>query len=101
MFDETLSVLTEQIEDLPLRPADQTPEIGEQCKRAALIYAGMGARVVPLHYVAYGGCSCDNPACRAPGAHPIMSLLPHGLQSASRDPEVIKRWWAAQATGKA
>ncbi len=70
MFDETLSVLTEQIEDLPLRPADQTPEIGEQCKRAALIYAGMGARLCRYITLRMGAVLATTPHAVPPARTP-------------------------------
>jgi hypothetical protein len=61
-------------------------------KDAALIYAGEGYLVFPLHFInAAGQCSCGNPGCASPGKHPITK---HGLKDASNDPDIIAAWWA-------
>ena len=57
---------------------------------AALEYAWIGWRVVPLHSPTDTGCSCDDPECDHVGKHPRIK----GWQSrATTDPDIIRRWW--------
>ena len=45
---------------------------------AALDYARRGWRVLPLHDVTAGVCSCrDGEACRTPGKHPRLAKWQH------------------------
>jgi hypothetical protein len=63
----------------------------DQLGAAALAYATLGYRVLPLHHPAPPNavqgrgmrCSCSDPACGAVGKHP---LTPHGLMDATSDP---------------
>lgn len=66
---------------------------------AALTYAGLGLRVVPLHTPVRQDpfdatsplvCSCGRPDCKAIGKHPRITEWQH---KASSDPEQIRRWW--------
>jgi hypothetical protein len=74
-----------------MRPTDQ---LGA----AALAYARLGYRVLPLHHpvstnVSQGRgmlCSCGDPACGAVGKHP---LTVHGLKDATSDPARLDSWW--------
>ena len=59
----------------------------------ALAYAEYGWYVLPLHYPISGRCSCAKDDCGSPAKHPIGALVPHGLGQATRDPDVIRRWW--------
>lgn len=59
---------------------------------AALEYAALGWRVVPLHNLKSDGtCTCKNGArCENPGKHP----RPIGWQNeASNNAETVERWW--------
>lgn len=56
---------------------------------AALNYAAKGIKVLPLHSIVNGKCSCRRP-CPSPGKHP---RLPKGLDQASTAPALIVRWW--------
>jgi hypothetical protein len=62
---------------------------------AALSYARAGIPVLPLHTPTGAGCSCHGSPCDRPGKHPRWhpELIPAGLQNASTDPELIRRWW--------
>jgi hypothetical protein len=70
----------------------------EQLGEAALAYASLGYRVLPLHHPvptssAQGPgmlCSCGDLACGGVGKHP---LTPHGLNDATGDPARLARWW--------
>jgi hypothetical protein len=66
--------------------------------QAALWYADKkGWPVLPLHSIRGGKCTCSKgPDCENPGKHPRWhkDLLPHGAQSATEDPEIIKKLWA-------
>jgi hypothetical protein len=59
-------------------------------KICALRYARRGWRVLPLHWVEEGRCSCSKPDCRSPGKHPLVE---HGVKDASLDSEQIGAWW--------
>src|SRR5258706_2411960 len=65
---------------------------------AALAYAAIGLPVFPLHSPAFDmdgtflRCDCSKGAkCKDAGRHPWTL---HGLNSATTDPEKIRRWWA-------
>ena len=63
---------------------------------AALNYAANGWSVLPIWWVADGKCACpENGRCKSPGKHPIGHMAPSGLNSASKDPDVIRAWVAA------
>ncbi len=54
-------------------------------------YVRNGWKVVPLHTVADGSCSCRlGPGCKSPGKHP---RLPNGVHGASSEPSQIAGWW--------
>lgn len=63
---------------------------------AALWWARKDVPVLPLHYPLEGVCSCSRPDCDNPAKHPIAALVPHGLNDATTDPDVIRDWWAQQ-----
>ena len=57
----------------------------------ALHYAAeLGWPILPLHHVIGAGCSCGRADCPSPGKHPRLA---HGLNGASVDPDVTRRWW--------
>lgn len=60
--------------------------------KAALAYAGLGWRVLPLHDVRSGACSCGKPDCKSAGKHPREAAW---QKTASNDPATITGWWAA------
>jgi hypothetical protein len=65
----------------------------------ALKYARLGLAVFPVWGVveALDGdhvCACPSGAeCEHPGKHPIGSLAPTGVHSATTDPQLIREWW--------
>src|SRR5262245_53496866 len=64
--------------------------------RAALVNAALdcarrGWRVLPVHTIRDGCCTCNDPACKSPAKHPRLSNWP---ALASTSPETIRRWWA-------
>jgi hypothetical protein len=69
-----------------------------QLGAAALAYADLGFRVLPLHHpvsasASHGRgmiCSCGDPTCGTAGKHPLTH---HGLSDATRDPAQLARWW--------
>jgi transposase len=69
-----------------------------QLGAAAVAYASLGYRVLPLHHpipaiaTRWTGmlCSCGDQRCGAVGKHP---LTPHGLKDATSDPTQLTRWW--------
>jgi hypothetical protein len=70
----------------------------ERLGAAAVAYASLGYRVLPLHHpIPTNGtqgvrmlCSCGDQACGAVGKHP---LTPHGLNDATADSAQLVRWW--------
>ena len=60
---------------------------------AALFFANKGIRVIPLHTVINGMCTCRKAEkCRTPGKHPMHK---NWRKEATTDPEKIKRMWTA------
>ncbi len=58
---------------------------------AALAYAERGWRVLPLHDVSGGGCSCARgERCATPGKHPRLRKW---QEWASADPGTVGGWW--------
>jgi putative DNA primase/helicase len=73
----------------------------------ALAYAGVGLRVLPIHTIRNGICSCKGAKGCKPGKHPIATLVPRGCLDATTDESTIKGWLSrnpdaniAIATGK-
>ena len=60
--------------------------------RAALRYASLDWKVLPLHTPdAAGACSCRRRDCPKPGKHPRTE---RGLHEATNNPDEISEWWA-------
>lgn len=59
-------------------------------KAAALEYAARGWRVVPLHSLTDGVCSCGRGNCSSGGKHPRIKDWP---RNASSDAAQIAEWW--------
>lgn len=57
--------------------------------------ARSGVRLLPVHTVIGGACSCERPGCPDPAKHP---LTPNGVHDASTDERVL-RGWHAEAKG--
>ena len=73
----------------------------------ALEYARAGFRVLPVHTIRNGACSCGGMKGCKPGKHPIANLVRHGSKDATTDENIIRAWWhrvpdanIAVATGK-
>jgi hypothetical protein len=60
---------------------------------AALDYGARGWPVFPVWWIKNGKCACGKASCQHPGKHPIGKLAPKGRNSATTDPETIRRWW--------
>lgn len=56
----------------------------------ALRYAEAGRKVLPLHSIAKGRCSCGKKDCASPGKHPRTE---HGAKDASSDVGIIHGWF--------
>lgn len=63
---------------------------------AAIHYASLGWRVLPVHSASSDGCSCGDPNCKSVGKHPRLSKW---QRRASTDPETISSWWTAWPDG--
>jgi hypothetical protein len=67
--------------------------------KAAKVYTDLGWKVVPLHHVTSGACSCGAEDCRSVGKHPRISKWE---QKASSDPKTVAAWanvWPAANIG--
>jgi hypothetical protein len=68
--------------------------------KAALAYAKLGWRILPIWWVEDGHCACpkrtrlDDPKgdCK-PGKHPFGRFAPHGVKDATTDRSLIMRWF--------
>ncbi len=58
---------------------------------AALGYAALGWRVVPVHNPKNGGCSCRCPECENIGKHPRLKAW---QTAATSEEATIRSWWA-------
>src|SRR5262249_24524075 len=59
--------------------------------QAALGYARRGWRVMPLHGIIEGKCTCGKADCGSQGNHPRTR---YGLKDATANEDAIKSWWA-------
>jgi hypothetical protein len=59
----------------------------------ALMYAKKGFSIIPCHWIDNKKCSCGKSSCSSEGKHPITNLVPNGLKNASKDSEVIQKWF--------
>ena len=68
--------------------------VGDSCLDAALLYASMGMRVLPINLGAKRGsrviCTCGREGCRLAGKHPITE---NGVHDATCDLDTIRDWW--------
>jgi hypothetical protein len=70
--------------------AAQHPPAPAAAERA-LEYIGRGWRVLPVHTIENGACTCRlGAACGSPGKHPRTQ---HGVHDASADPDIVADWW--------
>jgi hypothetical protein len=69
-------------------------------REAAAYYAALGIRVIPLHGIKNGRCTCGKPndaPGHKPGKHPVGSMTPNGADDASCDTEQVRRWFGGTA----
>jgi len=72
-----------------LDQANQQPALLD----AALEYAALGLRVIPLHHLETNGhCSCRSPTCKLKqhGKHPRLNAWP---QLATAEAATVQNWW--------
>jgi len=60
---------------------------------AAIEYAARGWKIIPLHSIVNGHCTCKRNDCPSPGKHPIAELVPHGHLEATSDRKTLINWW--------
>ena len=58
----------------------------------ALQYAALGWYVFPVWGARDERCRC-NGFCKSIGKHPVGFLVPRGMEDATTDPVIIRRWW--------
>jgi hypothetical protein len=69
-------------------------------REMAAWYASLGIRVLPLHGIVGGKCTCGTDCGRDAGKHPIAALVPHGVDDASCDPGQVDRWFKTRPDGQ-
>ncbi len=87
MSDSTLILAQPEERDFSILPGLNT----KSCLEAALVYAALGWRVIPIAGVStsLGYCRCSRGyRCDSPGKHPLTE---HGLKDATTDPETLQR----------
>jgi hypothetical protein len=57
---------------------------------AALAYGRLGIKILPMHGIVDGRCTCGAPKCKSPGKHPAT---PRGSIDATDDLETISVWF--------
>jgi putative DNA primase/helicase len=62
----------------------------DSCLSAALYYASLGWRVIPLWGIRNGRCECGKTDCPSAGKHPRLPAWP---EKGTTDPDVIRSWW--------
>lgn len=55
-------------------------------------FAGQDIPVLPIHGVVNGYCTCGDSECASVGKHPISSVVTHGVNDATTDLKLIRRW---------
>ena len=61
---------------------------------AALRYAELGLKIIPIHVAVASGCGCGDKSCNSPGKHPVGSIVNNGFLGATSDQQKIRRWWS-------
>ena len=60
-------------------------------KQRALRYRARGLKIVPMHTIRDGECTCSKgKTCERPGKHPITE---HGVNDATTSRTQIEKWW--------
>lgn len=62
----------------------------DQMLRGALHWAKKEIKVIPLHTVSKGECTCGNQSCKSPAKHPMVK---NWQQWATTDPQIIRQFW--------
>lgn len=73
-----------------MRNVNNTNIVPPSLTQIALGLASHGFRLIPVHAVSQGSCTCRNPACKSPAKHPCMRNWP-GI--ATNDRAQIERWF--------
>jgi len=61
---------------------------------AARDYSARGWRVLPLHGILRGRCTCRRPCGPSAGKHPIADAVPRGVHDATTDLDILARCWS-------
>lgn len=62
-------------------------------KEEASAYIAAGIKVVPLHWIENGACTCRNgSSCPSAGKHPLGQFAPNGYHDATLDQAEVDRW---------
>jgi len=61
-------------------------------------HLGQGHKLLPVHSIQDGHCTCGVTACKSPGKHPFGYLVHAGHKDASRDSDQIQRWFSSSSS---
>ncbi len=67
----------------------------ERMLECAMYYILMGWKVLPLHTIADGRCTCGKADCASPGKHPATAS---GVKDATTDEAAVRRWFEGGAS---
>lgn len=81
---------TDGMDGSPRVASGHSPASASEMLSHALAYARSGWRVLPLHAVESGRCSCGDAACASVAKHPRTR---HGVKDATTNEETIRAWW--------
>lgn len=82
------------IEEIPGH-LHQVTEQNNEVLEWALLYAHIGFAVLPLYSIRGNECTCwkKDKCDTGKGKHPIAELVPSGVTDATKDANIIRRWW--------
>lgn len=67
----------------------------------ALYFVSLGVSVLPLNWPIFDNdgvrCSCGKAGCNSIGKHPFAGRVPKGVKDASKDPDVVQKWFERTA----
>jgi hypothetical protein len=63
---------------------------GDDALQIAKSYATAGFKILPLHTLVDGQCTCGASVCHSPGKHPVIK---NGVHGATTDAVVLEDWW--------
>jgi hypothetical protein len=94
------STTDEKVSDMELSPSQglsASLTLDFVASRESLDAAEAATKQLPAAALYYGAV-CPVFPCEPRGKRPLGALAPHGVKDATRDPDLIRRWWATCPT---